>query len=125
MSNSRKIVVADDEPVVRQLLAQSLGTRGFDVLLAENGKEAFELVQKNKVDLVLSDINMPGSGGIELMEMIRRSDHKDMPVVLMTGDADAFEKSKAEGATILRKPFRRQELVELINSILDPSKKPA
>ena len=122
MSNSRKIVVADDEVVVRQLLAQSLGLQGFEVLLAQNGKEAFEIVQNNPaVDLVLTDINMPGSGGVELMEMMKQSIHKDMPVILMTGDGDAFEKSKTSGATILRKPFRRQELLELINSVLNPS----
>lgn len=125
MSNSRKIVVADDEPVVRQLLAQYLDLQGFEVLLAQNGKEAFELVQKSPaVDLVLSDIIMPGSGGLELMEIMKQSKHKDTPVILMTGYGDTLENWKALGATILRKPFRRQELLELINLVLSRSTPP-
>lgn len=124
MSNSRKILVADDEPVVRQLIANALGGAGYDVILAENGKEAFDLVQKNPVSLVLTDINMPQASGLELKDWILKSDHKGTPVVLMTGDQDMLEKSQAAGATILRKPFRRQELVELINSVLNPKAPP-
>ncbi len=125
MSNSRKIVVVDDEPVVLQLLAQYLGLKGFEVLLAQNGKEAFEVLQKSPaVDLVLTDINMPGSGGLELMEMMKQSKLKDTPVILMTGYGDTLENSKTLGATILRKPFRRRELLELINLVLSRSTPP-
>lgn len=93
-------------------------------MMATNAKEAFELVKSHPIALVLTDINMPGGDGLQLMEWVRQSAKKDIPVILMTGDLDEFEKSRAAGVMILQKPFRRQELVELINSVLDPSRPP-
>jgi len=127
MTNSpvAKILVADDEPVVRHLLAQSLGGQGFEVLLAETGSAAFALVKKNPPSLVLTDINMPDGDGVQLVQWLSESEHKDIPVILMTGDLDQIESKSLTGAIILRKPFRRREVVELINSVLGRSTPPA
>lgn len=118
MSAALKLVVADDEMLMRHLLSQSLGGQGFEILMAETGQQAFELVKRNKVDLVLSDISMPEGTGLQLLGWMRNSEFKNIPVVLMTGDQDNVAPAEAAGATLLRKPFRRRELVELINSVL-------
>lgn len=120
MTSSPTIVVADDEPMMRHLLKQTLEGQGFNVLLAEDGLEAFELVKKHPVQLLLSDINMPKCNGLKLLENLRLSDQRSLPVILMTGDTDQFVVSQSLGAIILRKPFRRRELVELIQTILPP-----
>ncbi len=122
MSKNPTLVVADDEPMMRHLLSQTLGSQGFNVLLAENGTQAFDLINANQVTLVLTDINMPKGNGLKLVEDLKASQHKNIPVILMTGDTDQFNESQLRGATVLRKPFRRRELVELIQSILQPQR---
>jgi two-component system chemotaxis response regulator CheY len=119
--NPPTLLVADDEPMMRLLLSQTLGAQGFNVLLAENGIQAFEMVNQNEVTLILTDINMPKLNGLKLVENLQASTHKNIPVILMTGDADHLKESELKGATVIRKPFRRRELVELIQSILAPA----
>ena len=118
MTNEPTLVIADDELLMRQLLLQTLGSQGFKVLLAEDGEQALRLVKSHPVNLVLTDINMPNVSGLKLVEQLQESDYKDLPVILMTADSDHFTNPELKGATILRKPFRRRELVELINSVL-------
>lgn len=123
-SDSRKtLVIADDEELTRVFLSTTLSGQGFEVLLAEDGAKAFELVEQNHVQLIVSDIHMPRMDGLKLLEKLRGSRHVGVPVILITADGDSFTEAQAQGATVLRKPFRRRELVELINSVLD--RKPA
>lgn len=121
MSAQHTLVIADDEPMMRHLLTQSLGSQGFKVLVAENGVEAMTLVKANPVDLIITDIHMPKGGGLKFLENLRASSElMNIPVIVMSGDADHLKSEQLLGATLLRKPFRRRELVELINSILVP-----
>jgi CheY-like chemotaxis protein len=122
MGNQPNLVVVDDEPMMLHLLSQTLGSQGFNVLTAPNGVEAFELIKGNPVSLILTDLHMPKGGGLKLLELLRASAHKAIPVIVMSGDADDLKPFQTEGITILRKPFRRRELVELISSILEPVK---
>jgi CheY-like chemotaxis protein len=122
MGNQPNLVVVDDEPMMLHLLSQTLGSQGFNVLTAPNGVEAFELIKGNPVSLILTDLHMPKGGGLKLLELLRASAHKAIPVIVMSGDADDLKPFQTEGITILRKPFRRRELVELISSILEPAK---
>ena len=119
MSNPRTLIIADDEPLMRQILAQTLMDHGFSVLMAENGNQAFSFVKANRVDLVVTDLNMPQGGGLGLLKSLHESEFKNMPVIVMTGNPESYSKKDLYGATILFKPFRRQELVELVKSILN------
>lgn len=123
MNTQPTLLVADDEPMMRLLLSQTLGSQGFNVLVAENGLQAMEIVNNNKITLILTDINMPKLNGLKFVENLRSTSHKNIPVILMTGDADHLKESELKGATVLRKPFRRRELVELIQTILAPAAK--
>ncbi len=118
MSISPTLIVADDEPMMRQILSQTLTDQGFTVLMAENGTEAFALMQSARVDLVVTDLNMPKSGGLSLLKSLRESNYRETPVIIMTGNAENLSDQDLYGATVLYKPFRRQELVELIRSLL-------
>lgn len=103
---------------MRQLLQQTLGSQGYHVLVAEDGAQAFDLVTKNQVNLLVTDINMPNLNGLKLVAKLQETPHKGVPVIMITADSDHFTNPELKGATILRKPFRRRELVELIKSVL-------
>ncbi len=110
----------DDEEQLRKLLRFDLGRRGFRVLEAANGREAFELIKREKIDLVLSDVRMPGGDGIELLHNIKTRQKPLPAVILITGYADiTLEEAFDAGAdAVFSKPFDRNELfAKLIRAV--------
>jgi len=71
--NDASILVADDEPQIRRVLRSTLSSQGYVIIEAKSGEEAVEAVRKEKPDLVLLDVNMPGIGGLEACREIRQS----------------------------------------------------
>jgi len=83
---SRSILVADDNPGVRNSLQMQLEDLGYPVYLAENGEEAMELLKLSVPDLVILDVVMPEKGGQEVLAWIRNNkDTRDLPVIILTG----------------------------------------
>jgi EAL domain-containing protein (putative c-di-GMP-specific phosphodiesterase class I) len=80
-----RILVVDDEPVVLRATARVLRAAGFEVMTATDGGEAVSALREQEIDAVLSDIFMPGTGGIELLRYVRTFS-PDLPVVLITGE---------------------------------------
>src|SRR5437762_13593031 len=76
------ILVADDEPQIRRVLRSTLSSKGYVIIEAKTGEEAVEAVRKEKPDLVLLDVNMPGIGGIAACREIRQS--SDAPIIMLT-----------------------------------------
>jgi len=70
MDGKQVILVADDEPVVRDLLQRVLTGAGYEVMLAESGEQAIELSRTVRLDMILMDINMPGIGGVSALRTI-------------------------------------------------------
>jgi CheY-like chemotaxis protein len=102
-----KILVVDDEPGLRTMLAANLELEGFEVIEAENAAQALELAPTVRPDLVLTDLRMPGMNGVELFRALRARG-LSMPVVLMTGFAleELVQGALEEGAyAVLPKPF--------------------
>ncbi|MGV3540843.1 MAG: hybrid sensor histidine kinase/response regulator transcription factor, partial [Rufibacter sp.] len=108
-----KIVVADDEPEIRQLIRQTLADE-FDVLEAGNGEEAFQFLLTEAVTLVISDLSMPLLDGISLLKRIKQSpDLNDTPVIILTGKSSASEKYlclKNNADDFIEKPFSPEML---------------
>ena len=76
-------LIADDYSTTRRLIKDSLQQIGFSCLEAENGNQAFSLIQQTTLDLVIADVNMPEKNGLELLKDIRAADNMmDIPVVL-------------------------------------------
>jgi len=121
----KTILIVDDEEMTRDVLAQALNIMGFNSISAENGVVAFELVKKNKLDLVITDIHMPRMNGLELLREVKAYD-PDLPVILITG-FDAEETRLAakehEASALITKPFRLNQLGELMNNIFSESVK--
>ncbi len=119
-SNSKSILVVDDDASLREFLEILLVQEGYDVKTADNGKSALEVLDNENIALVISDIRMPGMDGMSLLRTIK-SKRPDMPVVLITAFAsmDSAVTAMKEGAwDYLTKPFRIEELRSIIEKAL-------
>jgi signal transduction histidine kinase len=110
------VLVVDDEPVNREVLAQQLATSGHEILQASNGEEALALVEQvGKPDVLLLDVMMPKMSGYEVLERLRKNyDEKDLPVLLLTAknrEEDLIEGFKRGASDYIVKPFLKGELV--------------
>ena len=94
-----RILVIDDEDVIRGLVAEILESGGHDVTSAESAERALELLEESDFDLVVSDVIMPGLSGLELLEAVRAS-RASLPVVLVTGAGtyDTLSQALTRGA---------------------------
>ena len=120
MEQHYKILIVDDEPDIREVVAVLLGSEGYQVLQAENGGSAVEMVYADKsIDLVILDIMMPGMTGVETCEMIRK--RSNVPVLFLTAksqDQDKVDAYSKGGDDYLVKPFSQTELIMKVRSLL-------
>jgi two-component system C4-dicarboxylate transport response regulator DctD len=116
-----KVILVDDEKVIRDSAAQALMLAGYGVETFESAKEALAQIDHNFAGVVISDIRMPVMDGLEFMEQVLRLDH-DLPVILISGHADVSMAVNAirEGAyDLLEKPFASAELVDTVKRALE------
>ena len=119
--SAARILVVDDERAVRELLADGLALYGFETRAAAGADEAFEALQAGGIHLVLSDIDMPGQDGLELLARIKKHD-PDIEVVMVTGvvDTDTAIGSIRRGATdYVSKPFNLEEVRIVVERTLE------
>jgi two-component system, OmpR family, KDP operon response regulator KdpE len=119
MSQGATILVVDDEPQIRRVIRSTLSTHGYVITEATNGEDAIESARKNKPDLVLLDVNMPGMGGIEACREIRRG--SDAPIIMLTVrnvERDKVAALDAGADDYVVKPFGIEELLARIRSAL-------
>lgn len=117
-----RILAVDDSVSMRRMVAFTLKSAGFDVAEAEDGQSALELARREKFNLVLADVNMPGMDGIELIRALRAEvDYKYTPLLMLTTESglDKKQEGKAAGATgWIVKPFNPDQLVATIRRVL-------
>jgi signal transduction histidine kinase/CheY-like chemotaxis protein len=112
------ILVVDDEPEVRRVLAETLSELGHEVSAAADGEEALALLEGRRFDLLLLDFAMPGLNGAQVAEAARRL-RPDQKLAFVTGYADTAAIQAAAGdAPILRKPFRSGEVAQIVRTTL-------
>lgn len=123
-----RILLAEDDEELRLVLTEVLDEAGYEVELAQSGREllrrlAESVVSGEGVDLVLTDVRMPGMSGLEAVEALRDEDWVT-PVLFMTafGDAATHEEARRLGAWVLDKPFDVDELVEVVTGIVPPAR---
>jgi len=117
--NSANILVVDDEPQIRRVLRSTLTTRGYVITEAKTGEEALESLRKERPDLVLLDMNMPGMGGVETCREIRRA--LDAPIIMLTvrnAERDKVAALDAGADDYVVKPFGIEELLARIRAAL-------
>jgi DNA-binding NtrC family response regulator len=116
-----RVLVVDDDRAVRAALRVNLAKAGIEVTLAENAELALTLLESQPVDLILTDVRMPGQGGLELLAAVRPR-WPDIEVVVMTGYGnvdDAVAAMKAGAADYIIKPVSKQELLVIIERALE------
>ncbi|HXH97446.1 MAG TPA: sigma-54 dependent transcriptional regulator [Gaiellaceae bacterium] len=121
MSEPATLLVADDDPGLRESLERALTREGFRVVLASDGTAALERLQAGGIDLVLTDLKMPGLTGIELLRAVKAI-APDVDVILLTafGTVEEAVKAMKEGAyDFLTKPFQRAQVLRLIRQALE------
>ncbi len=112
MERRPTVLVVDDEITLTMSIVFLIEQMGMKGLRAFDAEQALEILGKNEVDAVISDVNMPGMNGIELLRKIKQSKH-ELPVIIMSGDADTWTTNEAlrEGAcAVLEKPFANNML---------------
>lgn len=114
------ILVVDDDDPVRVMLARLLRTQGYRVLQASHAGEAQAMLERQRPDLVISDIVMPGASGIELRRQIAEQ-WPGLPVILISGysaDGPAEFAAHTEHTAFVQKPFAADELLALVDETL-------
>jgi DNA-binding NtrC family response regulator len=113
-----RLLVVDDESQVREFLKDRLTEDGFDVQTASDGREALGVLTRERFDLVLTDLKMPGMDGWDLSEhMLVRYPH--LPIVMLTGYGTAIEhQAQCRGIALLHKPVDAVDLTRTIRNAL-------
>ena len=120
---TKKILIAEDSPTMRSLIASTIAVLGdFVIVEAANGFEALRILPREKVDLVITDINMPDINGLELVSFIRNNPHyQNTPLFIIS--TEGSERDREKGLSLgadayLVKPFDPTQLQELIERFL-------
>lgn len=115
---NRKIIVVDDNPILLELLVDTLETIGYEVTGCDGGHKVLEELQQETYDLLISDIKMPEMDGIELLDQVRNQ-HPGLPVLFISGveSPDIISNTKPDG--FLAKPFRITHIEEQIDRLFE------
>lgn len=119
-----KILIVEDDPGIADFENLELKHEGFETVVASNGREAVELFEKEKPDLILLDLMIPELSGLEVIRIIRRS--SNVPVIMVTARGETYDKiiGLDSGADdYISKPFEIEELLARMRSVLRRSKK--
>ena len=119
---SKTVMTVDDSATMRNMISFTLTGAGHEVLQASDGREALSLLQTRKVDMVISDINMPNMDGVTLTRELRAlPQFRTTPIILLTTESSPERKAdgRAAGATgWIVKPFQPEQLLAVVSKVL-------
>jgi two-component system chemotaxis response regulator CheY len=122
MLMARCILTVDDSSTMRQMITFTLKGANFDVVEAEDGVHALEVAKGKKLDLIITDVNMPRMDGLTLVARLRAlPEFKFTPILVLTTESDQSMKmrGKEAGATgWIVKPFSPEKLMEVVNKVI-------
>ena len=113
-----KVLIVDDDPNTLAQLARAFRMEGLEAVVAESAETALQRLRENGVDAVVSDVVMPGTSGLELLEAIRR-ERPDLPVVMISGQATieiAVRATRSGAIDFLEKPVSAQKLLVTVEN---------
>lgn len=119
---AKTIMTADDSASVRQMVAFTLKQSGYDVIEAVDGRDALTRLTTQKVDMLLTDLNMPNLDGIGLIKGVRAGSlNRMIPIVMLTTESN--DSRKAEGKTAgatgwIVKPFKPEQLIAVVKKVI-------
>ena len=122
MAANNRVLIVDDSLSVRNSLSQLMNDGGYQVVVARDGLEAIDMLDKERPDIILTDLEMPRMNGLELVSYIRNSERwSPMPIVMITSRTLAKHRKQAEAAGVNRyitKPFTEDDVLASIDDHL-------
>ena len=118
----KTVLIVDDSASMRQVVGFALKDAGFDVIVAVDGKDAMGKLNGTKVEMIITDLNMPNLNGIELIKQVRKTDgYKFTPIIMLTTESQ--EARKAEGRQAgasgwIVKPFTPEQLLGVVKKFV-------
>ncbi len=117
-----RIMIVDDVTAIRQIVTKVFQDVGYQVTEAARGEEALDLAKIKRVHLVITDVEMPGMSGLDLIQALRElKTYKTIPILILARDAsDGYiKKAEALGASgFIEKPFTPERLLSVVNQVL-------
>lgn len=117
----KKIMAVDDSPTVRKVLNATLSGAGYQVIEANDGRDALEKLDKTSIDLLVTDLNMPTMDGVELIRSVRQKPgNRFLPIIMLTAEKQAGMKAegkKAGASGWVTKPFHPEQLLSVIKMV--------
>ncbi len=121
-----KFLIVDDSRIMRQMIKQSLENsqrENYEVIEADNGIDAFNIIESETIDLLLVDWNMPHLNGLDLVRELRNlKKHKKLPIIMITSEAAKYSVIEAVKAGVndyIIKPVKDSDLLDKIDRLLD------
>lgn len=115
---SKTVLIVDDSASMRQLVSFALRDAGYDVIDAINGKDAMNKLNGGKIDMVVTDLNMPEMDGIEFIKQVRnKSGYRFTPIVMLTTESQEAKKQEGKQAGAsgwIVKPFTPEQLIDIV-----------
>jgi two-component system chemotaxis response regulator CheY len=119
---AKRIMTVDDSASIRRMVAFTLKQHGYDITEAVNGAEALKKLEKEKIDMLITDINMPELDGIGLVRKVRDNPaYRFIPIVILTTNAQSGKKEEGMAAGAngwIVKPFRPDQLVAVVRKVM-------
>ncbi len=117
-----KILIVDDSSLIRSVAAGAATEAGHEPIVAENGQEGLDILTREKIDLIFSDVNMPVMGGLEMVENIKQNDaYKYIPIIMLTTESNPELKAKGQALGVkawMLKPFNKKKFFMVVKKLL-------
>lgn len=113
------VLVAEDDKLIRTIFAEIVAGEGFDVVEADNGQQALDLVTSRKIDMIISDMRMPLMNGFDLLVAVKKT-HPEIPVTVITGFNSEYLEADAMAAgadAYITKPFKVTDVAETLQKM--------
>lgn len=119
---AKTFLIVDDSASMRQLISFTMKDAGYEAVAAENGKDALAKLGTAKIDMVITDLNMPEMDGISLIRELRRMpEYRFLPIVMLTTEAQENKKQEGRAAGAsgwIVKPFTPEKLLEVVRKFV-------
>ncbi len=121
---AKTVLIVDDSMSMRQVVRMALGSAGYDVIEAEDGRAALQKLDGKKIHLIISDVNMPNMDGISVVKEVKASpNYRFTPIIMLTTESQEGKKQQGKSAGAkawVVKPFRPEQLLTAVSKLILP-----